>query len=441
MADHRTLVVGAGFTGLGVGMACDARVLEASATPGGICASYEREGFHFEIGGGHWIFGGDPAVLDLIESAAPCRRYFRKSAVYFAGNLDATRPLATKMAPYPIQNHLHALGEPIARAVLAELRAMSAEADTPPIMDAWLRESFGETLHRLFFGPFHERYTAGLHHEIAPQDPYKSPFRRIDVVKGASGAVKEVGYNVSYLYPEIGLDGLARRIAELVDVEYGARVERVHPSSHTLVLADGRELPYERLISTMPLNRLAQACGLHPDGEPYTSVLVLNLGVELADRDLARHGQHWLYVPDSRTGFHRVGYYSNVDPLFLPARHRDPARFGSLYVEFAFANGAKPSDAEIAELTRRTGEELEDWGFIRRTLIADPTWIDVAYTWRRPQSRWVEDTIRALAASDIHSSGRYGRWNFQGIAESLREGLLIGNAQSLGQALSATSRR
>ena len=62
--------------------------------------------------------------------------------------------------------------------------------------------------------------------------------------------------------------------------------------------------------------------GGRPD--PHTSVLVLNLGVTLPDTPLARNGYHWLYIPDSRSGFHRIGYYSNVDPpLFLPkAYHR-----------------------------------------------------------------------------------------------------------------------
>ena len=69
-------------------------------------------------------------------------------------------------------------------------------------------------------------------------------------------------------------------------------------------------------------------------------MLVLNLGATLPDTPLARNGYHWLYIPDSRTGFHRIGYYSNVDPLFLPeAYHDDPGR-GSLYVETAFRGGS-----------------------------------------------------------------------------------------------------
>jgi hypothetical protein len=53
-------------------------------------------------------------------------------------------------------------------------------------------------------------YTAGLYKRIAPQDGYKSPVDLALTVQGAFGDAKSVGYNVSYLYPEGGLDGLTR---------------------------------------------------------------------------------------------------------------------------------------------------------------------------------------------------------------------------------------
>ena len=58
--------------------------------------------------------------------------------------------------------------------------------------------------------------------------------------------------------------------------------------------------------------------GLAVDGtpEPYTSVLVLNIG---AVRGPECPEDHWLYNPDATSGLHRVGFYSNVDTHFLPA--------------------------------------------------------------------------------------------------------------------------
>src|SRR5437899_8981085 len=94
----QALILGAGVTGLAAGTASGLPVYEAADMPGGICSSYyvrpgdsarlpvpppDEEVYRFEIGGGHWIFGGDSAVLRLVQSLTPARRYARNSAVYF----------------------------------------------------------------------------------------------------------------------------------------------------------------------------------------------------------------------------------------------------------------------------------------------------------------------------------------------------------------------
>jgi protoporphyrinogen oxidase len=147
----------------------------------------------------------------------------------------------------------------------------------------------------------------------------------------------------------------------------------------------------------------------------------------LPDTPLARNGYHWLYIPDSRTGFHRIGYYSNVDPLFLPEGHRNSPGRGSLYVETAFRGGQRPSADASHALVTAIIEELQHSGLIDKVEAADPTWVDVAYTWRRPGSDWVARATSACQESGIEPAGRYGRWSFQGIAASLKEGLLLGS--------------
>ena len=154
---------------------------------------------------------------------------------------------------------------------------------------------------------------------------------------------------------------------------------------------------------------------------------VLNLGATLPDTPLARNGYHWLYVPDSRSGFHRIGYYSNVDPLFLPEGQQDDPSRTSIYVETAFQGGRRPSSEATQGLVREIIAELQQSGLIDKVEAADPTWVDVAYTWRRPGSDWVSRATVACQECGIEPAGRFGRWSFQGIAASLKEGLLLGS--------------
>src|SRR5215470_11986171 len=99
-------IIGGGMTGLGVGMTTGFGVLEQCDRPGGICASYECDGYRFELGGGHWIFGGDPVVTRLLAGASEIRSYRRRSAVLFLGGRECTRELRDLMVPYPIQENL-----------------------------------------------------------------------------------------------------------------------------------------------------------------------------------------------------------------------------------------------------------------------------------------------------------------------------------------------
>ena len=60
--------------------------------------------------------------------------------------------------------------------------------------------------------------------------------------------------------------------------------------------------------------------------------------------------------------------------------------------------------------------------------MVDPTWIEVAYTWSWPGSRWRQKALKALEQHGIYQVGRYARWVFQGIADSVRDGFYAGSS-------------
>jgi hypothetical protein len=152
---------------------------------------------------------------------------------------------------------------------------------------------------------------------------------------------------------------------------------------------------------------------------------VVNLG---GTKGPACPEDHWLYLPRSEAGFHRVGFYSNVDASFLPASARGAGDRVSLYVERSFCGGERPSAAATEQYCTQVVEELRGWGFIERAEAVHPTWIDVAYTWSWPGSRWPAEALRLLEDKGIFQIGRYGRWRFQGIADSIRDGFVAGSS-------------
>jgi protoporphyrinogen oxidase len=420
---------------LAAGWASGLPVYEAEEAPGGICSSYyvrpgtqerlhqsppDEEAYRFEIGGGHWIFGGDPAVLRLIRKLAPAMIYERTSSIFF--------PDQNLYVPFPVQNHLSYFRKELRTKALVEI--LTTSRGKFRTMADWMVQSFGPTLTEAFFGPFHELYTAGLWKSIAPQDAYKSPVDAALVIRGASQATRPIGYNTSYLYPQGGLNALAQGLAQGCDVRYGKRVTKVNVPSKTVLFHDSSLVRYKSLVSTLPLNKMIEITGLKlpEEADPYTSVLVLNIG---GVRGTQCPTDHWLYLPASQAGFHRVGFYSNVDVRFLPRSARAAHNRVSIYVERAYLGGQKPTPQEVREYSQAAVRELQQWGFMGDAEVVDPTWIDVAYTWSWPGSKWRAAALQALEEHDIQMVGRYARWMFQGIADSLRDGLYVGAANRL----------
>lgn len=426
----RNYVLGGGVTGLAAGLSSGLPVFEAMTDPGGICSSYyvrpgektrlaqapaDGEAYRFEIGGGHWIFGGDPAILHFIKTIAPVKSYARRSSVFFHDQ--------DTYVPYPIQNHLRFLGSDVVGQVLKEL--VKPAAGPFRTMKEWMEQSFGPTLCEMFFFPFHELYTAGLYDRIEPQDAYKSPVSLPLVIQGAFNDAPAVGYNTTFIYPAEGLNTLAQRMAGLCDMRYGRRIVQIDPHSKEITFDDGKSTGYNTLLSTLPLNVVMQMAGLSVEAEPdpYTAVLVLNIGAVRGDRC---PDDHWLYNFHTKSGFHRVGFYSNVDRSFMPASARANNEAVSIYVERAFLGGQKPTEQEVAAYCDAVVKELQEWGFIQEAHVVDPTWVDIGYTWSSPGSRWKPQALKKLEEHGIYQVGRYGRWIFQGIADSIKDGFFAG---------------
>lgn len=432
---NKTIILGAGITGLTAGVVSRFPVYEATPIPGGICYSYymrsdsserllnvpdDEEAYRFELGGGHWIWGTDSSALKFIEKFAEFKTYTRKASVYL--------PDKEILVPYPIQLNLRYLGSELAEKALREIIELS-KVNTPVVtMAEWLEATFGPTLCELFFEPFHDLYTAGLYRTIAPQDPQKSPINLDLAIKGAFYEIPSLGYNTKFVYPTKGLNTLINNIKNYCDVHYGKKVIHIDINNKIIYFGDGTEVKYNMVISTLPLNKMIEICsldiGCNPD--PYTSVLVINIG---ATKGTNCPEDHWVYIPKSGSGFHRVGFYSNVDSSFLPKSYRKNQNKISIYVEKSYLGGEKPSTYEIDNLCKNVIKELQEWGWIKDVDVVDSTWIDVGYTWSMPGSNWRKKALKELEMYNIYQIGRFARWKLlYGILDSIKDGLIAESA-------------
>lgn len=428
------IILGAGITGLSAGYVSGLPIYEAQDIVGGICTSYymkkghagrlyeppkDGEVYHFETGGGHWIFGGDPVVKRFIQKLSPFKSYSRKASIFL--------PDQNILVPYPIQNNLSFLDKQTAKRAVDEIINIKITRYKVITMSKWLKISFGQTLYNIFFHPFHRLYTAELHHKISPQDSHKSPINKDDVLKGFKGKARDVGYNTTFIYPEDGLDALTRSLAKSCKINYNKKVVKIDTDKKIVKFADSTEVKYNQIISTLPLNKVAKMANVKVDEKPFPSpaVLVVNIGAKKGKRCPS---DQWVYIPKSKAGFHRVGFYNHIDPMFLPKSHRKDNTRVSIYLEKAYPEGTKLSKKELDKICSDVIKELREWDWIEEVEVFDPTWIETAYTWSWPNSSWKEKVLKKLEEKGIYQIGRYGRWIFQGIADSIRDGLIVGGA-------------
>ncbi|UCC95672.1 MAG: FAD-dependent oxidoreductase [Candidatus Omnitrophota bacterium] len=429
---HSAVILGAGITGLTAAIKLGLPIYEAETTPGGICASYymraadkkrlnqapgDDEVYRFEIAGGHWIFGADESILQFIRKFTSFKSYRRRSAVYFSEE--------GLYVPYPLQNNLRFLRKRIAKEALKELSSPSKDLSATT-MKEWLTKNFGLTLCKLFFWPFNDTFTAGLYEHIKPQDFYKTPIDSSLIIQGFESEVPPAGYNITFVYPEGGLDVLIRGMAEKCNITYKKRVTKIDVRSKDVYFADGSIVSYKKLISTLPLRKVMEMTELKLNLKPcpYTSVLVLNIGALRGERC---PDEHWLYIPDSKSGFHRVGFYSNVDSSFLPKSSRNSGNRVSIYVERGYQGGQRPSEQEIEAYVDSVVAELQGWSFIADVEVIDHTWTDVAYSWCWSDCYCRQKPLQILKEHGVYQLGRYGRWKFQGIADSIMSALRVDN--------------
>ncbi|HTB73398.1 MAG TPA: hypothetical protein VK762_09155, partial [Polyangiaceae bacterium] len=241
------------------------------------------------------------------------------------------------------------------------------------------------------------------------------PYADLTAIVGNMKTPDNASYNAKFTYPEGGAIEYVRAIASAVRPGAIALEERLAgvDLARKVARTDGprgpREIRYERLVSSVPLNRFVALCGIDhdPTAWAWNKVLVYNLGFEAKGQT----GVHWAYYPSRDTSFYRVGWYDNIF---------DSERL-SLYVEVGF-----PRDAviDVAATRERVLADLKREGVVtgQRLVAEHSVVLDPAYVHVTKRSLIEQKRVAALLAEQgVWSLGRYGRWTYCAIEDNIVE--------------------
>jgi len=237
-----------------------------------------------------------------------------------------------------------------------------------------------------------------------------------EMIEGAlSPAPKPMGPNARFGYPLVGgFQAMMNGFLPLLkgELELGAEVLSVSPSTRTVLLADGRSYGYEVLISTLPLPELIRAIGDEAPAEirhaarelKHVSVRCVNIGVGRANIT----DKHWIYYPED-TVFHRLFLQGNASPYCNP-----PDGFG-ITCEISYS-ASKPLPAEGDALVQRCIDDCIRVGMIREhDPILTTSQIDMKYAYviyDHTRAQHVQRIRSWLAQRQILLAGRYSEWEY-----------------------------
>ena len=424
------LIIGGGLAGLSAAAALEGKkdylVAERENRPGGLAATLQKGGFHFDYSG-HLLHLRWPETSRFILGALGknCARIRRDARIY-AHNC---------WTPYPFQANLSGMPDKVKSEcvsgflkayndLLARQAAGSGRGEAPEVFSRWTRRVFGEGISKHFMLPYNaklwqyplERLTTDW---CAPFVPVPRPE---EIIEGAYGKkAVGLGYNTVFSYPKHGgIGALPNALAKgLGGLRLGLEVESFNLKKGVANVRHFGPVHFKRLVNTSPLNDLIARAEDAPAAVKraaaslrHNTVYVLNLGVKGVKSDM-----HWGYFPGERFPFYRAGIATNF------SKDLAPRGCASFYIEIATPGSA----LDLASAEADVIKGLKACGLIKSAgQIVEKLWLKIpcAYViYNRERLEALPVIFSWLKSKKALSIGRYGAWKYSFMEESVKEGL------------------
>ena len=412
-------ILGGGLTGLSTAYHLGRKdwcIYEKEGRAGGLCRTEARDGFLFDYTG-HWLHMARPETRSLVDRL-------------LGGNLEAHRRdtwihSQGTYTRYPFQSNTYGLPvETVRECLVGFVEAHCRKQTTRPRdFQEWILQAFGQGIARHFMIPYNTKLWTVPPRRLSC-DWLGKYVPKPDLEQVITGALTDqasgLGYNAAFHYPRTGgiqslVDSFAAKLP-VKRVRLSHEIVRVDLLRKVLVSAEGETHPFEKLVVTAPLphflrllSSVPPSLKTHARALKHNRVLNLNFGVSRPVGD----GRHWVYFPEAKYPFYRVGFPSNVCPSMTPPG------CGSLYTEVALRKPGIPEKELRDQVVRGLVHAgiLRDAGEITAELTLD---IPCAYVILDHHRRKTFARIRsALAARGVFPAGRYGAWEYSAMEDAI----------------------
>lgn len=417
------VIIGGGPTGLGAahrlqGSGFEEWVLfEREETFGGLAKSFvDEKGFTWGLGG-HVVFSHYDVFTELLDGTLDPSGWIEHERESWIRLLDT-------WVPYPFQNNIHRLPPQERVRCLEELirAALNRRSDPFADFDDFIVRTFGLGIADLFMRPYNSKAWAyppsklgaeWIGDRVSVPDPIRVA-RNVALGRDDRGW----GPNNTFRFPRSGGTGaiwssLARTLPQEKLIT-GCAIAEVDPEAKVVTLSSGEKREYGTLMSTMPLNELARACGRADwveasSGLAYSSVHVVGVGLN-GGPSPNLESTCWMYFPEEAFPFHKVTHFSHYSHENVP----DIRAQWSLMCEVS-ESAERPVDGSIVE--ERCVDGLVAAGLIEGRGAVSHTWHRSArYAYPTPtrgRDRIISSLLPEMLRYNILSRGRFGAWRYE----------------------------
>jgi protoporphyrinogen oxidase len=420
----RIAILGAGMAGFGATYRLHTEgvrstLYEKNSYHGGHAASFNCDGFIFDYGP-HVSFTKDERVQKLFAESVNNEYEVIQARVknYWDGY----------WIKHPAQCNLYGLPNNLVVDILADfVHAQNTEYGEIKTYEDWLITSYGKTFAQTFpmnYGlKFHTTTADNMSTEWVGPRLYRPDLK--EVLNGAlSPDTPDVHYVNHFRYPlRGGFVSYLNLFLNQTDVRLRHKLVALDPKKRTLQFANGTVVPYDYLISSLPLPELIPMISGVPNDVlqashrlACTTCVIVNIGIDREDISNA----HWVYFYDHDFCFTRLSFPHMQSP------HNVPPGTGSIQAEIYHSKKYRPLDRSLKEYIQPVISDLQRCGLLREDdgiLFADAKMI--------PYANVIFDLDRASALStvigylediDVFPCGRYGEWGYHWTDEAFISG-------------------
>ena len=410
---NNNIVIGAGISGLSFGYFSKKPfiIFEKENVAGGLCKSIKDNGFTFDYSG-HFIHIKDKKIKSLIEKLTGKKLLTvkRNSCILFNKQL----------IPFPFQANLYYLTEKQKQTCIEGVkhRKNIRIYDDMPFID-WSKAMFGDGITKYFMQPYNQKlWNCNLKNLTAAWTaPFVPKPSTESIIDSAYKKNKQkYGYNSVFYYPpnngcQSMIDGFYKKLKS--NIITNSKVGTIDLKNKK-IYANGKYYFYDNIISTQPLKELLLSIKDLPKNIltltkklECTSTRCINLGIKYKKnlpemiKDI-----HWIYVPEKKYPFYRVGVYSNV------TKKSAPKNSYSLYIEMS---DTKNCD-NIIPILKQIGIMNNDDEVVSLNLI------DMKYAYvifNKGRKNILNKIFKFLKDNNIYCLGRYGSWEYSFIEKNI----------------------